>query len=382
MTTDPAAAGPVDGVPDGVTVVPLRGIGDVRTGDDLATLLLAACERDGYRAGDDDVLVVSSKVLAKALGLWRADRDTAVLEESRGVVAERRTPNGVTRIVRAAAGPVMAAAGVDASNTGPEAEGRVLVLPHDPDAQAARLRAALTERTGSRPAVLLTDTSGRPWRVGQTDFALGCAGLTPTDDLRGGVDADGSPLQVTVRAVADELAAAAELVKGKADGVPAALVRGCGHLVTGDDGPGAAGLVRFDSADWFATGTVESVRAALGCPPGTPDVEPAPAAPDGDLDAVLRRAVAVVRRGLVGEPDLAGVQVRLVEVEPLRGAGQGVEVVGGVGVEVIGEVVAAARVAERVAVCARAERLATVVRAQDGPGTTDPGLVTLHVRPA
>ena len=110
----------------------------------------------------------------------------------------------------------------------------------------------------------------------------------PTDDLRGGVDADGAALHVTVRAVADELAAAAELVKGKADGVPAALVRGAGHLVTAEDGPGAAGLVRFDAADWFATGTVESVRAALGCPPGTPGVEPAPAVPDDDAPPCSR----------------------------------------------------------------------------------------------
>ncbi|MGJ7440280.1 coenzyme F420-0:L-glutamate ligase [Aquipuribacter sp. MA13-6] len=370
---------------DGLAVLPLRGVGEVRTGDDLAGLLLAACERAGHAPGDEDVLVVSSKVLAKSLGLWRADRDSAVLAESRGVVAERRTPNGVTRIVRAAAGPVMAAAGVDASNTGPEAHGRVLVLPHDPDAQATRLRDALGALTGSRPAVLLTDTSGRPWRVGQTDFALGCAGLRPTDDLRGGVDADGVPLQVTVRAVADELAAAAELVKGKADGVPAALVRGCGHLVTREDGPGAAGLVRFDTADWFATGTVESVRAALGCPPGTPDVEPAPAVPDGDRAAVLRRAVEVVRHGCVGDVDLAAVRVRLADptVTTDGAVGAGADGAGAL-VEVVGPVVAAARVAERVAVYARAERLATTVgpaptTATGGPPDRD--VVTLHVHP-
>lgn len=359
----------------GLTVLPLTGIGEVRTGDDLAGLLLAACGRAGHAPGDDGVLVVSSKVLAKALGLWRDEREGAIAEESRGVVAERRTPNGITRIVRAAAGPVMAAAGVDASNTGPDAAGRVLVLPRDPDAHAARLRAEVAERGGTRPAVLLTDTSGRPWRVGQTDFALGCAGLLPTDDLRGGVDADGAPLQVTVRAVADELAGAAELVKGKADGVPAALVLGCGHLVSDEDGPGAAGLVRFDAADWFATGTVESVRAALGCPPGTPDVEPAPATPDDDRGAVLRRAVAVVGAGCAGDVDLAAVRLRL----------------DGEAVEVVGEVVAAARVAERVAVYARAERLTTTVQRAAGPVSGDPsdpsdpsegGRVTLHVRPA
>ncbi len=207
----------------------------------------------------------------------------------------------------------MAAAGVDASNTGPEARGRVLVLPRDPDAQARTLRSAVAAAAGASPAVLLTDTSGRPWRVGQTDFALGCAGLRPTDDLRGGVDADGAPLHVTVRAVADELAAAAELVKGKAEGVPAALVRGAGDLVSTEDGPGASGLVRFDAADWFATGTVESVRAALGCPAGTPGVEPALAVPDGDQAAVLARAVQVVTAGLAGEAALAALAPRLVD---------------------------------------------------------------------
>ncbi|MFC7164245.1 coenzyme F420-0:L-glutamate ligase, partial [Aquipuribacter hungaricus] len=303
-----SAAAPA--VNDGaLLVVPLRGVGDVRTGDDLAALLVAACARAGVPPRDDDVLVVSSKVLAKALGLWHDDREAAVLAESRGVVAERRTPGGTTRIVRSAAGPVMAAAGVDASNTGPEADGRVLVLPRDPDAQAARLRARVADVSGARPAVLLTDTSGRPWRVGQTDFALGCAGLLPTDDLRGGLDADGVELHVTVRAVADELASAAELVKGKADGVPAALVRGAGHLVRAEDGPGAAGLVRFDEADWFATGTVESVRSALGCPPGTPGVEPALAVVDRarpDVPGVLAGAVAVVAAGHAAAPLAAG----------------------------------------------------------------------------
>ena len=340
-----------------LVVVPLTGIGQVRTGDDLATLLLAACERAGTPPRDDDVLVVSSKVLAKALGLWHADREAAVVQESRGVVAERRTANGTTRIVRSAAGPVMAAAGVDASNTGPDADGRVLVLPHDPDVQAARLRTALEQACGKRPAVLLTDTSGRPWRVGQTDFALGCAGLLPTDDLRGALDADGVALHVTVRAVADELAAAAELVKGKADGVPAALVRGAGHLVREQDGPGAAGLVRFDAADWFATGTVESVRAALGCPPGTAGVEPAPAVPDDDVAAVLARAVAVVGHGAAAEPDLDGARALAV--------GAGVVIV-------TGPLLPAARVAERVVVACRAEGVRTRVRVDGATLVVEP----------
>jgi coenzyme F420-0:L-glutamate ligase/coenzyme F420-1:gamma-L-glutamate ligase len=350
-----------------LTVVPLTGMGEVGTGDDLAALLLAAAHDAGLTLHDDDVLVVSSKVLAKALGLWADDRDAAVVAESRGVVAERRTPNGVTRIVRSAAGPVMAAAGVDASNTGSGSAGRVLLLPHDPDAHARRLREDVHRLAGARPAVLLTDTSGRPWRVGQTDFALGCAGLLPTEDLRGGVDADGAPLQVTVRAVADELAGAAELVKGKASGVPAALARGCGDLVTPDDGPGAGGLVRFDAADWFATGTVESVRAALGCPPGTPGVDPAPAVPDTDPVAVLARAAAVVTAGIAADGHTDG-------PAPSGGAPDGtadavltaVRVVAGPrGVLVTGAALPAARVAERVVVAARAEGVRTTVVPQD-----------------
>jgi coenzyme F420-0:L-glutamate ligase / coenzyme F420-1:gamma-L-glutamate ligase len=213
--------------------------------------------------------------------------------------------------------------------------------------------------------VLLTDTSGRPWRVGQTDFALGCAGLRPTEDLRGAVDGDGAPLSVTVRAVADELASAAELVKGKAAGVPAALVRGCGDLVTTDDGPGASGLVRFDEADWFATGTVESVRSALGCPPGHPGVEPAPAVPDAADPTLLARAAAVVRVGLVDDADLIGVSVG-----PETDA-----------VLVTGPLLAAARVAERVVVAARAERLRTTVEST-GTADLDGGTVVLRVAAA
>lgn len=357
-----SGSGPVpDVVPGTLTVIPLLGIGAVRQGDDLAALLVAAVGRVGLDLHDDDVLAVSSKIVAKSLGLWRDDRDAAVLAESGAVVAERRTADGVTRIVRSAAGPVMAAAGVDASNTGPEAAGRVLVLPHDPDARAVAVRAAVHARTGRRPAVLITDTSGRPWRVGQTDFALGCAGLVATDDLRGGQDADGARLSVTVRAVADEVAAAAELVKGKTGQVPAALVRGCGHLVLAGDGPGARGLVRLDAADWFATGTVESVRAALGCPPGTAGVPLAPATPDTDPAAVLGRAVAVERAGSATDSDLARVVVVLL----------------GATVEVTGAAVPAARVAERVRLAARAEGLAAVV--EERPSS---GAVRLRVHPA
>ncbi len=230
-----------------VSVLPLPGVPEVSPGDDLATLLLDALERAALRLADGDCLVVSSKVVSKALGLlWDGPRAAAVDAASRRVVAERDGAAGLTRVVEAAAGPVMAAAGVDASNTGPS--GAVLLLPEDPDGEAARLRAALLAASGLGPraalGVVLSDTAGRPWRAGLTDFALGVAGVAVLDDLRGGVDADGRPLLVTARAVADEVAAAADLVKGKADGVPAALVRGLPASWFAAAGDGARSLVR------------------------------------------------------------------------------------------------------------------------------------------
>jgi coenzyme F420-0:L-glutamate ligase/coenzyme F420-1:gamma-L-glutamate ligase len=189
------------------------------------------------------------------------------------VVAERQGPGGVTRVVEAVAGPVMAAGGVDASNTGPS--GAVLVLPEDPDAEAVRLREELLAASGlgssAALGVVLSDTAGRPWRAGLTDFALGAAGMTVLDDLRGGVDADGRPLVVTARSLADEVAAAGDLVKGKADAVPAALVRGLPESWFSASAVGARSLVRTGPADWFALGHVEAVRAALGVVPGTPE---------------------------------------------------------------------------------------------------------------
>ena len=215
--------------PAAVEVRALTGVPEVGPGDDLARLLVGSLRSTGCDVRPGDCLVVSSKVVSKALGLTAAgDRASAVLDHTRRVVAERAGGEGPTRVVEAVAGPVMAAAGVDASNTGPS--GAVLLLPEDPDAAAARLREEVLAAADLAPetpfAVLLSDTAGRPWRTGLTDFALGAAGVVVLDDLRGGTDHDGRPLAVTARAVADELAAAADLVKGKADGVPAALVRG------------------------------------------------------------------------------------------------------------------------------------------------------------
>jgi coenzyme F420-0:L-glutamate ligase / coenzyme F420-1:gamma-L-glutamate ligase len=256
-----------------VTVMPVHGIGEVTAGADLGAVVLTALRRLGLDLVDGDVLVVSSKLVSKADGLRQhADREEVVDRESRRVVAERRTSTGTTRIVEAVAGPVMTAAGVDASNTGPD--GGVLVLPSDPDLAARDLYAGLLAAAAPEPlplfGVVLSDTAGRTWREGQVDFALGACGVAVLDDLRGGTDADGRPLSVTARAVADELAAAADLVKGKASGVPVALVRGLPPGTTAPPNlPGAATLVRSGPTDWFALGASEAVRTALGVPPGS-----------------------------------------------------------------------------------------------------------------
>jgi coenzyme F420-0:L-glutamate ligase/coenzyme F420-1:gamma-L-glutamate ligase len=158
----------------------------------------------------------------------------------------------------------MAAAGVDNSNV---EVGMLVLLPLDPDASARRLRAELAERTGRNVGVVVTDTAGRAWREGQTDIAVGAAGLTVLDDHAGRVDAHGNPLAVTAPAVADEIAGVAELAAGKLGGRPFAVVRGRADLVlpAGEDGPGAAALVRAESADLFGYGAREAVvRALLG----------------------------------------------------------------------------------------------------------------------
>ncbi|MFQ6172050.1 coenzyme F420-0:L-glutamate ligase [Oryzobacter sp. R7] len=280
-------------------VAPLTGMPEVAAGDDLAALLVdAAASGDvGLRAGD--CLVVSSKVVSKSLGLtFAGERSAAVAEATVRVVAERSADGGgVSRVVESAAGPVMAAAGVDASNTGPT--GAVLLLPTDPDGEAARLRSAVLALLGlpddAAFGLVLSDTAGRPWRAGLTDLALGSAGLAVLDDLRGGVDHDGRPLAVTARAVADELAGAADLVKGKASGVPAAVVRGVEASWFAPVAEGARSLVRTGRGDWFALGHVEAVRAALGVSPGSVEAEDVgiPSTGDEPLGVRVGRVVAL-----------------------------------------------------------------------------------------
>jgi len=239
---------------DAVTIFAIDGLPEIHPGDDLAALLGDAL--DGTLE-DGDILVITSKVVSKAEGriVEAADREAAITAETRRVVASREHAAGITRIVETHTGLVMAAAGVDASNV---PEGTVALLPVDPDASAQALATALRSRLGIELGVILSDTFGRPWRDGQTDVAIGAAGLRVVDDLRGSTDTQGRVLEVTVAAIADELAGAADLVKGKAAGRPVAVVRGLGRYVAGLDAPGAARLVRPAELDMFRLGSDEA----------------------------------------------------------------------------------------------------------------------------
>ena len=244
-----------------IVAVALAGVPDVRRGDDLAALLAAAA---GALA-PGDLLVVAHKAVSKAEGRTIAldgvkpgeraialaaelGKDPRVVEvvlgESEQIVRSRR---GVL-ICRTRHGFVCANAGVDASNA---PGGELVLLPEDPDASARALRARLRELTGVAPAIVVADSFGRAWRVGQCDVAIGVAGLTALDDWRGRADAAGRLLDATVIAVADEAAAAADLARSKDSREPAVLVRGLERHVGEDDGPGAAVLVRARAEDLF-----------------------------------------------------------------------------------------------------------------------------------
>src|SRR6201999_850399 len=243
--------------PDPVRVFGIAGIPEITPGDDLAGLIAdAAAAPGGPGLEDGDILVVTSKIVSKAEGRVAAmTREDAIAAETVRVVARR----GPTTIAQTRHGFVMAAAGVDESNTAP---GTVVLLPEDPDESAPRLRKGLRAvGPGVSLGVVVTDTFGRPWRAGQTDTAIGAAGVLPARDHRGEADAWGNTLDVTVAAVADEIAAAGDLVKGKARQLPVALVRGLSGLVTDADGPGARILVRPSSEDMFRLGAADVLPA-------------------------------------------------------------------------------------------------------------------------
>lgn len=268
-------------------------------GDDLANLIAEACAHvtwpDGARGlADGDIVVVTSKVVSKAEGriVNAPDREAAIDSEAVRVVATKRTSRGSTRIVQTRHGLVMAAAGVDASNVD---EGTVALLPIDPDASARVIRAALSQHSDRRVAVIITDTMGRPWRMGVSDVAIGAAGLQVLDDFTGRIDPYGHTLEMTVIGVADEVAAAADLVKGKVGQAPVAIVRGLGQYVLDDEGPGATAIIRPLDEDLFTMGTAEAKlagqRSAVGLRRTVRQFTPEPV-PDDLVDLGIAAAIS------------------------------------------------------------------------------------------
>ncbi|WP_027659304.1 coenzyme F420-0:L-glutamate ligase [Salinispora fenicalii] len=270
-------------------IMPVHGIGHVSEGDDLAAMIVAAAPW----LCDGDILVVTSKVVSKAEGRLvdvpadgperLAARAEVLATETARVVAAR----GATRIVQTHHGFVMAAAGIDASNVD---KTRLVLLPVDPDASARALRTALRQRYGLDLPVIISDTMGRPWRNGLTDVALGVAGLNAVHDHRGEVDPYGNELELTQMAVVDELAGAGELVKGKCDQVPVAVIRGYPAAPPADDELGARVLIRDSSLDLFSLGTAEARAAGLAEAAALPNGTGATAPDPGVID----RAIAVV----------------------------------------------------------------------------------------
>ncbi len=262
---------------DGLQAWALPGLPEIHPGDDVAELISRALVthaglRPERRPQPGDVLVITSKILSKAEGriVQAADREDAITRETIREVASRPRADGAgrTRIVENRLGIVGAAAGVDASNT---AAGTVLLLPEDPDASAEMIRRTLSETFDAALGVIISDTLGRAWRTGQTDIAIGAAGVRTVHDHRGGTDGHGRALEATQIAVADELAAMGDLVKGKASGHPVAVIRGAAHLVHPGPTPGARTLVRTGDQDMFRLGTEEAMaegyrRALAGEP--------------------------------------------------------------------------------------------------------------------
>ncbi len=244
-----------------IEIRPVEGLPEIESGAPLGLIIASAAElREG------DVVVVSQKVVSKAEGRVadllsvepsaparelaarvgkRPELVELILAESREVI---RAARGML-IVETKSGLVCANAGIDSSNV--PGEEMVALLPEDPDASARRLRAEIERAARLRPAVVIADSFGRPWRLGQAEVAIGCAGLRPLDDCRGSTDRDGQRLDATLIAIADEVAAAADLARDKASGTPVVVVRGVGRHVSADDGPGATALRRSEERDLF-----------------------------------------------------------------------------------------------------------------------------------
>jgi coenzyme F420-0:L-glutamate ligase / coenzyme F420-1:gamma-L-glutamate ligase len=244
----------------------VAGLPEVGEGAPVGRLIAEAIAGGGDRLGEGDVVAISQKIVSKAEGRIRDLRSVEVGERARElgaelgkdprlvqlILGEARSVLRAERgrlIVETRAGWICANAGIDASNVpGPD---RVALLPDDADASARRIRGELREIAGVAPGVVIADSFGRPWRLGQTDVAIGCAGLLPLDDWRGRTDREGRVLAATTIAIADQVAAAADLARDKRAGAPAALIRGLDRHVTREDGPGAAALRRAEANDLF-----------------------------------------------------------------------------------------------------------------------------------
>lgn len=247
-----------------IQIVAVQGIGDIDTNSHLASIIADATTTlswpdSSVGLADDDVVVVTSKVVSKAEGRVVTCRDAAHREaiidvESVRLVARR----GHTRIVETRHGLILAAAGVDESNTDPET---LVLLPEDPDASARALRAELQALTGKRLGVIITDSLGRAWRMGIVEHAIGAAGVKVTEDLRGSTDHNNRPLTRTIIGTADQLAAAAGTVVAKNARTPVVVLRGTGCVLGDVDSdasdPGAAALIRPAEEDLFRTGLID-----------------------------------------------------------------------------------------------------------------------------
>ncbi len=245
-------------------IVAVPGIGEVGPGDAVGALVATAAASAELEIADDDIVCLSQKVVSKAEGRVKSlaaiepgpraralaaelDKDPRLVElvlaEARRLV---RAEHGVL-IVETHSGWICANAGIDASNLpGPD---DVALLPLDADASARRIRAEIAAACAVRPGVVISDSFGRPWRQGQAEVAIGCAGVVAVDDWRGRRDAHGRELEATAIAGADQLAAAADLARDKTSRTPAVLIRGAARLLTGDDGPGAAATIQRPGAE-------------------------------------------------------------------------------------------------------------------------------------
>ncbi|HWH33125.1 MAG TPA: coenzyme F420-0:L-glutamate ligase [Egibacteraceae bacterium] len=278
-----------------IQILPVTGLPEVGEGDDLAELVAGHAS-----LADGDIVVVSQKIVSKAEGaladvLPGETRADARRRLARSLAVRVLADTERALVVQTPQGLVCANAGIDASNV---PGGRLVLLPEDPDASARRLREGLRARTGADVAVIVADTFGRPWRLGQTDVAIGVAGIAPLRDERGSVDREGVALEVTEIAVADQLAAAADLVRRKAEGVPVVIVRGA--LVERDEAGAARQLVRAPDEDLFPRGA-GALTGPLGRLAESEPAWSAPVAAD-DVQGVLH-VVRALGRAVPGQEE-------------------------------------------------------------------------------